>query len=207
MTTDDTQRHWERVYTSKESTAVSWYQPKPERSLQLIRDAGIPVDTPIIDVGGGASTLVDHLLDDGYRDITILDIASSAFEHSRTRLGSRADTVQWVVADVTRFDAVRSYGLWHDRAVLHFLTEAADRDRYIQALDKALAPGARLVLSTFGPQGPPKCSGLDVRRYDLDLMIELLGDLFELRSDKLETHTTPWGAAQQFLYTSWTRRG
>ncbi len=207
MTRAGTQRHWERVYGSKQSTEVSWYQPKPERSLQLIRDVGVLSDTPIIDVGGGASTLVDHLLDDGYRDITILDIAASAFEHSRARLGSRADTVEWIVADVTRFEAPRSFGLWHDRAVLHFLTDADDRQRYLQALESAIAPGAHLILSTFGPEGPLKCSGLDVRRYDTDMMNELVGDLFELRSEELETHTTPGGSTQQFLYTSWIRRG
>ncbi len=207
MIVADAQRHWEQVYATRQSTEVSWYQPRPERSLQLIREAGVPVDTPIIDVGGGASTLVDHLLDEGYRDVTVLDIAAGAFEHSRARLGSRADKVEWIVGDVTRFDAQRSYGLWHDRAVLHFLTASADRDRYVRALEQALAPGAHLVLSTFGPQGPLKCSGLDVRRYDIDLITELIGDLFELRSDELETHSTPGGSTQQFLYTSWVRRG
>lgn len=206
MSRTDKQSHWEGVYGSKQSTEVSWYQPRPERSLQLIRDAGVARRTPIIDIGGGASTLVDHLLDQGYSDVTVLDIATSAFEHSRERLGARAETVEWIVADVTRFDAQRSYGLWHDRAVLHFLTDAADRDRYVQALDMALAPGAHLVLSTFGPEGPPKCSGLDVRRYDVDRLHDLLGELFERRSDELESHTTPGGSTQQFLYTSWIRR-
>ncbi len=207
MTTSGRKRHWEGVYESRECTEVSWYQPKPERSLQLIRDAGVPADTPIIDVGGGASTLVDHLLDEGYRDITVLDIAASAFEHSRARLGERADFVNWIVSDVTRFDAQRSYGLWHDRAVLHFLTDAADRERYVQVLDKALAPGAHLILSSFGPEGPLKCSGLDVRRYDIARVTELVGGLFELRKDELETHTTPGGSTQQFLYTHWIRKG
>ena len=207
MTRAGTQRHWERVYGSKQSTEVSWYQPKPERSLQLIRDTGISSDTPIIDVGGGASTLVDHLLDDGYLDITVLDIAAGAFEHSRARLGARADTVAWVVADVTQFEAPRSFGLWHDRAVLHFLTDADDRQHYVRALTGALAPGAHLVLSTFGPDGPLKCSGLDVRRYDTDMMRELVGDHFELRNEEIEIHTTPGGSTQQFLYTSWIRRG
>lgn len=207
MTNADRQRHWDGVYGSKQSTEVSWYQPRPERSLQLIRDAGLPADAPIIDVGGGASTLVDHLLDEGYRDVTVLDIAASAFEHSRERLGPSADGVQWIVADVTRFDAQRAYGLWHDRAVLHFLTDAGDRDRYVRALDKALAPAAHLIISTFGPQGPLKCSGLDVRRYDIDMLTELVGDRFDLQVSELETHTTPGGATQQFLYSSWTRRG
>lgn len=200
------QQHWERVYGSKQSTEVSWYQPRPEQSLQLIRDADLPANTPIIDVGGGASTLVDHLLDAGYRDVTVLDIAAGAFEHSRRRLGSRADDVEWIVADVTGFDAQRSYGLWHDRAVLHFLTEAAARHRYVEVLDSALSRGAHLVLSTFGPEGPRKCSGLDVRCYDIETLTELLGDRFELRSSELETHTTPGGSTQQFLYTSWIRR-
>ena len=206
MSAADTQRHWEQVYATRPSDEVSWYQPRPERSLQLIRDAGVTVETPIIDVGGGASTLVDHLLDEGYRDITVLDIAASAFGHSRARLGPRVDDVEWIIGDVTRFKAQRSYGLWHDRAVLHFLTAADDRDRYVQVLEQALAPRAHLVLSTFGPQGPLKCSGLDVRRYDVEMVTELLGDLFELRSDTLETHSTPSGSTQQFLYTSWVRR-
>ncbi len=207
MTHADRQRHWEWVYGSKQSTDVSWYQPRPERSLQLIRDTGIPADEPIIDVGGGASTLADHLLDDGYRDVTVLDIAAGAFEHCRERLGRRAEQIEWIVADVTRFEPERQYGLWHDRAVLHFLTDAADRDRYVRVLEKALSPEAHLVLSTFGPQGPLKCSGLDVRRYDIEMLTELVGDLFELRSDELEAHTTPGGSTQQFLYSSWTRRG
>lgn len=205
MTHADRQQYWEHVYGSKSSTEVSWYQPKPGRSLQLIRDAASP-DTPIIDVGGGASTLVDHLLDEGYSDVTVLDIAASAFEHSRDRLGPRAARVEWIVSDVTRFRARRRYGLWHDRAVLHFLTDAADREGYVKALDRALAPGANLVLSTFGPQGPLKCSGLDVRRYDIDMLTELLGGLFDLRNKEIELHTTPGGATQQFLYSSWTRR-
>ncbi|MDJ0750078.1 MAG: class I SAM-dependent methyltransferase [Woeseiaceae bacterium] len=205
MAIADRQRHWQRVYGSKQITEVSWYQPRPENSLKLIRDTGVPADTPIIDVGSGASTLVDHLLDEGYSDVTVLDIAASAFEHVRRRLGPRADRVEWVVSDVTRFDVHRSYGLWHDRAVFHFLTDAADRDRYVQVLDSALSHGAHLVLSTFGPQGPSKCSGLDVRRYDINMLAHLLGDLFELDHCELETHTTPAGSTQQFLYSSWIR--
>lgn len=208
MTTSaDRRRHWQRVYGSKLSTEVSWYQPKPENSLKLIRDAGVPADTPIIDVGGGASTLVDHLLDEGYSDVTVLDIAAGAFEHARRRLGSRADQAEWIVSDVTHFDARRSYGLWHDRAVLHFLTDAADRDRYVQALDSALSHGARAILSTFGPQGPLTCSGLDVRRYDIGMLAELLDDRFELEHSEFEMHITPAGSTQQFLYSSWIRYG
>ena len=206
MNESNRQHHWERVYGTRQSTEVSWYQPKPEKSLQLIKESGVGLATPIIDVGGGASTLVDHLLDEGYHDITVLDIAETAFDHTRRRLGRRADQVHWVVSDVTRFEAERSYGLWHDRAVLHFLTDARDRKGYVKALHKALAPGGFLVLSTFGPDGPVKCSGLDVRRYRIDMVAELLGQSFDLLGSELESHTTPGGSPQQFLYSCWTRR-
>ncbi len=206
MTDAGAQRHWDDVYQAKRFSEVSWYQGTPERSLELIRNTGVPLDAPIIDVGGGASTLVDHLLDIGFSDVTVLDIAANAFEQSRARLGPRADAVHWLVEDVTCFDAQRKYGLWHDRAVLHFLTDAARRDRYVRALNKGLAQGGYLVLSTFGPEGPLKCSGLDVRRYDIESLQELLGDAFDLLGYDLDTHTTPQGATQQFLYSCWYRR-
>ena len=207
MSEFDRQDHWQQVYTKKQSTDVSWYQPKPEKSLQLIRASGVALDASIIDVGGGASTLVDHLLDAGYRDVTVLDIAEAAFEQSRHRLGPMSDNVRWIVADVTQFEAERSYDLWHDRAVLHFLTDAEDRENYVAALNRAVGPGGYLVVSSFGPEGPLKCSGLDVRRYDIEMVRELVGETFELQSDELETHTTPGGSTQQFLYSCWKRRG
>ena len=200
-------RHWEGVYESKPAIEVSWYQANPERSLALIKKTEMSRDAPIIDVGGGASTLVDHLLDAGYTDLTVLDLAAAAFKQARARLAARAHGVDWLVADVTRFEPRRRYRLWHDRAVLHFLTEDADRERYIAVLRRALEPGGHAIIATFGPDGPLRCSGLDIRRYNVDLLKELLGPEFTLQSQELENHQTPTGAVQQFLYSCWIRRG
>ena len=205
--TQPRKRHWEQVYTSKPATEVSWYQAAPERSLALVEKTQVSRDAPIIDVGGGASTLVDFLLDADYTDVTVLDLAAAAFRQARVRLADRADRVEWLVADVTRFEPSRRYRLWHDRAVLHFLTDAADRERYIDVLRQTLEPDGHVVIATFGPDGPMRCSGLDIRRYNVDLLKELLGPEFALQSHELENHQTPTGAVQQFLYSCWTRRG
>ena len=198
--------HWQNVYGSKAFTDVSWFQPRPERSLQIIKETAVGRDDAIIDVGGGASTLVDHLLDDGFSDITVLDIADLAFEQSKKRLGVRADGVDWIVRDVTAFQPARTWQLWHDRAVLHFLIEEQDRARYVDVLRQGLAPGGHIVLSVFGPDGPLKCSGLEIRRYSVDMVGELLGPDFELLNSEIEDHLTPTGSTQQFLYSCWTRR-
>jgi ubiquinone/menaquinone biosynthesis C-methylase UbiE len=198
-------RHWDGVYGSRVFDEVSWYQTVPERSLRYIQDAAPNRNAAIIDVGGGASTLVDHLLDAGFSDVTVLDIAENALQQARHRLGTRGDAVNWVVADVRTFMPDRDFMVWHDRAVLHFLVDAGDRARYLEALRRSLLPGAKLVLSTFGPDGPLKCSGLQIRRYDIDRLMELLGPYFELQGHEFEDHETPAGAKQQFLYTSWTR--
>lgn len=199
------QSHWDRVYEDKAFTDVSWYQARPAESLALIEAAATHRDAPIIDVGGGASTLVDHLLDRGYRDVTVLDVSEQAFAQARARLGEAAGRVCWIVADVTMFRPERTYSLWHDRAVLHFLIDVEDRRRYLAALRGALVPGGDLVLATFGPEGPRKCSGLEVRRYSVDSMAELLGPDFELCSDQIVYHETPSGGSQQFLFTRWRR--
>lgn len=198
--------HWQNVYGSKAFTDVSWFQPRPERSLQIIKETAVGRDDAIIDVGGGASTLVDHLLDDGFSNITVLDIADLAFEQSKKRLGARADRVDWIVGDVTAFQPARTWQLWHDRAVLHFLIEEQDRARYVDVLRQGLAPGGHIVLSVFGPDGPLKCSGLEIRRYSVDMVGELLGPDFELLNSEIEDHLTPTGSTQQFLYSCWTRR-
>ena len=199
--------HWDDVYRKKVFSEVSWYQEVPEISLRQIHATGVAPTDPIIDVGGGASTLVDHLLECGFRDVTILDISRAALEQARNRLGARAGEVNWVNADVTAFAAERDFVVWHDRAVLHFLTAEADRDRYVESLRRALVAGGHLVLSTFGPDGPPKCSGLEVRRYTIEMMGDLLGPEFELTDHVLADHRTPWDAAQQFLHSSWVRKG
>jgi len=199
-------RHWDDVYGSKAFDQVSWYQPVPERSLRHIEDVAADRDAAIIDVGGGASTLVDHLLGAGFKDVTVLDISGKALQQARQRLGARAVAVNWLVADVRTFLPDRQFSIWHDRAVLHFLIDADDRARYVEALQRALLPGAMLVLSTFGPEGPLKCSGLPICRYDVDMLMEVLGPCFELQGHELEDHETPAGAKQQFLYTRWARK-
>ena len=178
--TEERRSHWDSVYKDKAFTAVSWYQEEPQKSLELIARTGIAAGDAIIDAGGGASTLVDHLLASGYRDLTVLDISDNALEQTRARLAGRASRVDWLVSDVTRFEPQRKYALWHDRAVLHFLVDADDRKRYMDVVRSAISPGGYLVLATFGPDGPQKCSGLVTRRYTVDMTAELLGPGFEL---------------------------
>ena len=195
--------HWENVYSTKESVSVSWYQPVPEKSLELIRSAGVALQDPILDVGGGASTLVDNLLDAGFQDVSVLDIASSAFKQAHARLGAAANLVTWIEADVTGFEPSRAYAVWHDRAVFHFLTNAADRDRYLDALRKALQPRGHFLLATFGEKGPTRCSGLEVQRYSIEMLKALLEPEYRLCMYEIEEHRTPMGAPQEFLYSRW----
>ncbi|HKJ87557.1 MAG TPA: class I SAM-dependent methyltransferase, partial [Gammaproteobacteria bacterium] len=161
----DRKQHWEDVYSRRSPEEVSWYQDRPDLSLKLMGEADISLDTPILDAGGGASNLVDHLLDGGYTDVTVLDLSATALEHARRRLGERAARVSWIEGDVTAFRPERAYGLWHDRAVFHFLTDPSDRAAYGEVLHRALPVGGRAVIATFGPDGPEKCSGLPVVRY------------------------------------------
>lgn len=203
----DWKAHWEGVYRDRQFTDVSWYQELPERSLALIQASGVGQDQAIIDVGGGASTLVDHLVESGYGDVTVVDISANGLAQAQARFGVQAGKVNWIVSNVIEFQPERRYDLWHDRAVLHFLTDAADRRRYVDVLKRALSPRGNLVLATFGPDGPLKCSGLDVRRYSIEMMGELLGPEFELQYHDLELHETPAGGTQQFLVTRWRRNG
>jgi len=200
---DSRKSHWELVYATNDPTDVSWYQGAPERSLQIIAATGVGSDAAIIDVGGGASTLVDNLLDTGFDDITVLDVASAALAHSRSRLGDAARTVTWIEQDILNFEPGRPYQLWHDRAVFHFLTEKNQQQQYVDVLRKAVEPGGHVVLATFGPDGPERCSGLPVECYSIDQMAEVLGPGFELRAHDLEEHNTPTGSVQQFLYARW----
>lgn len=192
--------HWDQVWRTKTPEQVSWYQTEPALSLALIAAAGIAKDAGIIDVGGGASILVDRLLDFGYTRLAVLDIAGAAMQASRARLGARAAAVEWHEADVTAFEPPRRYALWHDRAVFHFLTETGDRRRYVATLRKALQPGGTVVIGTFAPDGPPKCSGLDVMRHDEQSLSAELGGGFALREVRRELHRTPAGAEQRFIY-------
>ena len=193
--------HWEQVYSSKPSDRLGWYKPRLQTSLEWITTLGLGPGEPVIDVGGGASTLIDDLLDEGYSSITVLDIAEPALDLLKARLGEKSTAVNWLCADITRIDLPENaFELWHDRAVFHFLTEAKDRERYRENLCRALRPGGHLIIGTFAPEAPPKCSGLPVQRYDLDLLRETLGKEFELQRHQKEMHVTPGGVEQMYLY-------
>ena len=193
--------HWEQVYTGKPSDRLGWYRPRLETSLDWIRDLGLGPGAAIIDVGGGASTLVDHLLDDGFSDVTVLDVAAPALELVRARLGERSSLVTWLCGDITDVELAQdAYDLWHDRAVFHFLTEPDDRRRYRQNLERALRPGGHLVIGVFAPEAPPRCSGLPVQRYDLEQLLEEFGKNFTLLRQQKEPHVTPGGVEQMYLY-------
>lgn len=193
--------HWERVYQTKRTDEVSWFRPHLDTSLELIRETGAPPDSPIIDVGGGASTLVDDLLAAGYSDLTILDVSTAALDVVRARLGSHASHVKAMCADVT--SAVFPAGcfrVWHDRAMFHFLTDVADRDRYLSQIRLAVVPGGHVIVGTFGLEGPRRCSGLPTARYDAETLHAVFGADFELLDRREERHLTPAGVSQQFTY-------
>jgi trans-aconitate methyltransferase len=192
--------HWDHAYALKGPEGVSWHQPRPELSLALISEAGVDRNAGVIDVGGGASTLVDHLLEAGYRNLAVLDVSPKALAESRSRLGQRAAEIQWIEQDVTTFSPARRFAVWHDRAVFHFLTARRDRQRYVESLRQTLAPGGVAIIATFALDGPTKCSGLEVARYDEASLQAELGDGFALRAVRREAHRTPWGAEQQFIY-------
>jgi SAM-dependent methyltransferase len=196
----EAQRHWDRVYATKAATEVSWYQREPLVSLDLIAQAGAPSDT-VIDVGGGASTLVDGLLGRGYTNLAVLDIASAALDAARARLGARAADVIWITDDVLRHPFPRhGIDVWHDRAVFHFLTAADDRRAYAEQVAHAVRPGGRVIVATFAADGPAKCSGLDVCRYSAEALHAEFGPRFQLRGQVLEDHVTPAGHRQRFQY-------
>lgn len=192
--------HWEDVWAERAPDEVSWHQPEPTVSLALIRELALPTSARIVDVGAGASRLVDHLLADGYERLTVLDVAEPALEAARERLGAQAKTVDWIAADVLQADLEPGYALWHDRAVFHFLTDERDRTRYVDRLEQALTPGGHAIVATFSPDGPERCSGLPVRRYDARALSAELGEAFALVDERREEHTTPWGATQSFQY-------
>jgi trans-aconitate methyltransferase len=201
----DPREHWRTVYATKAPEEVSWFEAEPQASLRAMRRLDVAPDTAIVDVGAGASRLADALLDLGFSDVTLLDIAEGALATSRARLGARAKDVSWEVADVRHWRPQRSFDLWHDRAVFHFLTDAADRDQYRRTLIEATHRGSLVVLATFAPDGPEQCSGLTVRRYDADGLAKELGESFVLREAWREEHETPWGAKQSFQWAAFER--
>lgn len=192
--------HWNQVYQTKASDDVSWFQPRPEVSLRLIAATGIGKADGVIDVGGGASTLVDFLVTDGFNPLAVLDISAVALEHAKQRLTRRSQEVEWFEADVTQFDSPHHFGLWHDRAVFHFLTNEADRREYVETLKRTLTPNGHVIIATFAKDGPSKCSGLDVCRYDAATISAELGQGFKLIEQVDEIHITPWETQQKFSY-------
>ena len=197
----DRKSHWEAIYRNKLPTQVSWYQPHALRSLDLIRRVSPPPDGAIIDVGGGASTLIDDLLDAGYHDLTVLDLSATALAKTRMRLGAQAGRIRWLEADILDAQLPRAgYSVWHDRAVFHFLTAPADRARYLAQVRQAVRPGGFALVATFADDGPTRCSGLEVRRYSPEALHAEFGAPFRMMASEREEHLTPGGVRQAFIY-------
>ncbi len=193
--------HWEHVYSTKPVESVSWYQEHAEQSLALIRSTGVPLSASIIDVGGGASRLVDDLLDHGYLSVTVLDLAGAALEAAKRRLGSRASSVTWLEADVTTASLrEHTFDIWHDRAVFHFLISEEDRRAYVANVLRSVKPQGHVIVATFAEDGPAQCSGLPVMRYSPEQLHNEFGDSFALLKQEREAHHTPFGTVQKFIY-------
>lgn len=203
----DRKAHWDAVYREHAADDVSWFQPRAEASLRLIAACGLSREVGLLDVGAGASPLVDDLLAAGYRNVAVLDISPAALAVARQRLGVRAAAVRWYEGDVTEFQPPERFGLWHDRAVFHFLTAPEERARYVAALKAALLPGGHVIIATFALDGPAKCSGLPVARYDAAGLRAELGGEFQLHEQLDETHRTPWQTEQRFSYFRLQQRG
>lgn len=202
----DAKKHWNKVYQEKSEQDVSWFQEIPNKSLELIDECNLQPNDGIIDIGGGDSRLVDHLLAKGFLNLTVLDISSSALEKAKFRLGERSKSIKFVVSDVTKFKPDEKYKLWHDRATFHFLTNIQDIETYLSIANEAIAPGGFLIVSTFSKSGPEKCSGLPVSQYsDLDLK-----SLFQKYFDNIrcfeDTHQTPWNSSQNFIYCGFKKK-
>lgn len=199
--------HWEAVYTTKDETEVSWFQDNPVLSLELIERARPGKDAAIIDIGGGASRLADGLLERGFRRVTVLDISAAALDLAALRLGRRASEVKWIVDDVTAWEPAQRFDIWHDRAAFHFLIEEADRAAYIARLKQALAPDGYAIIATFAADGPERCSGLPVHRYDAAGLAKELGEEFILVDSLPHDHATPKNTHQRFQFSMFRRRG
>lgn len=202
----DRRTHWESVYSTKDENQVSWFQENPSISIEMIKASGASKDAAIIDIGGGASRLVDALLKDGFISLSVLDLSAAALEVARKRIGPAGAGVEWIVADVTTWQPARSYDLWHDRATFHFLTEPSDRAAYLDRLHLALRVGGQAIIGTFALDGPEECSGLPVQRYDSGRLAQTLGSSFELVEARTETHRTPRNSLQSFQFSRFRRR-
>ncbi len=206
MTENQRKEHWESVYQKKALTEVSWYQTRPTVSWELMQYLGIARDAAIIDIGGGDSLLVDFLLSEGFTHVTVLDISERAINRAKERLGPQANRVKWIVSDITEFSPAEKYDLWHDRAVLHFLTEDRQVERYVETAKQALKPGGKLIVGTFSETGPEKCSGLTVRRYSESAMTQQFEKYFEKLKCEPEAHRTPFETVQNFIFCAFMLR-
>ncbi len=202
----DRKTHWEDVYRTTAAEEFGWHQTQQTLSLNLIQSTGVRKTGSLIDVGGGDSTLVDHLLDQDFDHITVLDISASALERAKARLGDRADLVSWIEADITDFRSSKTYDVWHDRAAFHFLTEAEDREKYCETMNRAVSAQGHAIIATFAYEAPPTCSGLPVVRYSPEFLALAIGSNFELVESLEEFHQTPGGNKQPFIYCRFTRR-
>lgn len=206
MESQDRKRHWEHVYHTKELKDVSWYQPTPTTSLDFVRHFNVPKDARIIDIGGGDSLLVDHLLDQGYEDITVLDISEAALDRARQRLGDRAAKIKWIAADATAFEPAGRYDFWHDRATFHFLSDEQEIERYVETAQRGLNPEGVLVVGTFSENGPRKCSGIEVRQYSEASMAEQFKRFFDKIKCVAVDHKTPFDTTQNFVFCSFRKK-
>jgi ubiquinone/menaquinone biosynthesis C-methylase UbiE len=197
---------WERIYSDKDPDQVSWFEAMPASSLAMIESLELPLDAPILDVGGGVSRLAAELVRRGYSDVTVADISGKALERARERCKDW-DRVEWVVADVREHDFGRQFALWHDRALFHFMVSPGDRAAYLATLERSLEPSGQVIMATFGPDGPTRCSRLPVARYGADALAATIGERISLVSSHLEEHRTPSGASQQFMYAHLTAPG
>jgi len=201
----DLRPHWENLYKTKGERDVSWFEESPAISLDLIHATGVKADAPIIDIGGGASRLVDGLLDEGFEAVTILDLSDKALATSKARLGARSAKVQWISVDVTAWEPSQTYDVWHDRAAFHFLTEPNDRAAYAERVLRAVRPGGHVIIGTFAPDGPERCSGLPVVRHDAASLGQMLGPSFELVESRNHAHRTPLRIIQRFQFSRFRR--
>jgi ubiquinone/menaquinone biosynthesis C-methylase UbiE len=205
MSSESRQAHWEDVYTKKGENEVSWFQESPVPSLELIEQVGATTASAVIDIGGGASRLVDHLVNQGFEDITVLDLSEAALATAKTRLGDLGAKVHWIAADATVWEPLKAYDVWHDRAAFHFLTEERDRAAYVARLERALKVGGHAIIATFALDGPERCSGLPVARYDPTTLGQTLGRAFQFVDARRHAHATPWGSSQSFQFSVFRR--
>jgi len=205
MSTFERQAHWQNVYQTKAEQTVSWFQETPDISLDLIHATGVDKGASIIDIGGGASRLVDALMSEGFKAVSVLDLSEKALATSRERLGAYSAEVQWIVADITSWQPNQTYDVWHDRAALHFLTDPKDRAAYVDRVSKAVRVGGHVIIGTFAPDGPERCSGLPVVRHDAATLGELLGSSFVLAETRGHDHQTPSGTIQRFQFSRFQR--